>query len=87
MKFNLDKKALLKMLNARNKLTHYSFTPDWFLGFLEAEGTFIGEGGNPPIFECTQHTSDYYMMSALRDWLGAGTVHINDPPKKNRTVV
>ena len=84
MRFNLDKKALLKMLNARNKK---ATTPLPLIGFLEAEGTFIGKNGNPPIFECSQHTSDYYMMCALRDWLGAGGININDPQKKNKTVV
>lgn len=86
MKFTLDKRALLSMLNARNKLTHYSFTPEWFRSFLEAQTTFLGKNGNPPQLQLSQHTSDYYMMCALRDWIGGGNISIRAPLGKSRTV-
>ena len=87
MTFALKQRSLIKMLDSRNKSCHYSINTDWFLGFLEAEGTFLGDGCTPPAFECSQHTSDYYMMSALKDWIGAGTLSINNPPGGNRTAV
>ena len=83
MPFILHSDQLSKMLSCRNKSSHYTINREWLLGFIEAEGSFSGgvtcarEKNAPATFECSQHSSDYFLMCAIKEWIGAGKVYIN----------
>lgn len=46
---------LKKIVFFRRKITYYNITPEWFVGFFEAEGSFITTKNNTPRIEITQH--------------------------------
>ena len=48
MSFRIKEKQLQGLLSSRGGLSHYSINRDWFLGFVEAEGSFIGKGQKAP---------------------------------------
>ena len=77
MAFLFKEKKLQDLLSLRDNRSHYSINRDWFLGFVEAEGSFIGKENSPPIFEITQHSSDLFLFYVIKEWIGVGTVKIN----------
>ena len=76
-----------ELLTRRNNGCHYSLSRDWFLGFIEGEGTFLETREKTPFFQCTQHFSDYPLFCALREFIGAGSVHFAKRADGRRHVV
>ena len=87
MPFRVQEKTLNDIGASRTSLSHYKISREWFLGFIEAEGSFIGKNQSPPIFEITQHSSDLFLFYAIQKWIGAGTVNINTRKTHNRKTV
>lgn len=50
-----------KNLFSRLKKVNYTITPQWLVGFFEAEGSFITTKSNKPRIDITQHASDYIL--------------------------
>ena len=65
------------ILSERAKDSHYSLSQQWLQGFVEAEGCFLGRGGQRPIFEITQHASDCFLMLAIKRFIGGGKVRLS----------
>ena len=63
---------LKKIIYSRRKISNYTITPEWFVGFFEAEGSFITTNSNTPRIEITQHASDYVLFKAIQRFIGAG---------------
>lgn len=59
----------------RNDINFYlpNISKDWIIGFIEAEGGFYGSGRHI-IFSISQHLSDWYLLLAIRDFLGVGKI-------------
>ena len=87
MAFALKETTLQQLISSRDDLSSYSINRDWFLGFVKAEGSFVGKAGSQPIFEITQHSSDLFLFYAIQKWIGAGTVRINVRNDGRETVI
>jgi hypothetical protein len=75
------------------KIKKYNFTPDWFSGFTQSDGSFIvsfetKQKGIPirprPIFNLTQSIDELEMFIALQEYLKIGLIQKN---RNNVTLV
>ena len=87
MSFRVKEEELQEMLSNRDSVSHYKISRDWFLGFVEAEGCFLGKGNSSPIFEISQHSSDLFLFLAIKKWIGEGRVRLNKRQDGRCTVV
>jgi hypothetical protein len=67
-------KGVMKAQEDRLNLVNFKITPEWFAGFVEAEGGFYTSPNGQPIFNLTQHMSDWTLMEAICLFLGCGKV-------------
>ena len=68
---------LLKVLEHSYLLKqNIKVTPEWFAGFIEAEGHFHGKVGQQPFFTISQHAADYQLMETLSEYIGHGKVRL-----------
>jgi len=67
---------LIPLIGQRADPSFYSsfLSFEWIAGFAEAEGGTYGAEGGQASFSITQHISDWYLLEAIRDYLGAGYV-------------
>ena len=64
----------MKAQEDRLNLVNFKITPEWFAGFVEAEGGFYTSSNGQPSFILTQHMSDWTLMEAICLFLGCGKV-------------
>jgi len=71
-------KELIKKLDIlaekRFDITNYKITSQWLIGFIEAEGSFLGKKGQQASFHISQHLSDWYLMEAIAKYIGYGKI-------------
>ncbi len=68
---------LKKIIFSRRQTSFYSITPEWLVGFFEAEGSFITTKNSTPRIEITQHASDYVLLKAIQKFISGGTVRFD----------
>lgn len=76
---------LKKVLHYRKKVDYYNITPQWFVGFFEAEGSFITINQKIAAIQITQHASDYNLLKAIQKFVGGG--HIRFDTRKSLIAV
>jgi hypothetical protein len=73
-KLTLSQK-LLNELESLEKLrlnvSNFILNKDWLIGFSEAEGCF---SGSEKVFQLSQHSSDYALILAIKNYLGHGNI-------------
>jgi hypothetical protein len=74
LNFEILKQRVMKAQEDRLNLVNYNLTPEWFAGFVEAEGGFYTSSKDQPSFILTQHMSDWTLMEAICQFLGCGKV-------------
>lgn len=74
LNFEILKQRVMKAQEDRLNLIYYKLTPEWFAGFVEAEGGFYTSSKGQPSFILTQHMSDWTLMEAICLFLGCGKV-------------
>ena len=69
MTFLITKDQIKYFLKRRHKLSYYTLTSERINGFIKAEGSFFETCEGAPYFQCTQHTSDYTLVSTIRRFI------------------
>ena len=68
---------LRKVVAEREEISNYFITPQWLVGFFEAEGTLITTKNQKPRIEISQHASDYFLLKAIQRFVGGGNVRFD----------
>jgi hypothetical protein len=68
---------LRKVVVEREEISNYFITPQWLVGFFEAEGTLVTTKNNKPRIEISQHASDYFLLKAIQKFVGGGNVRFD----------
>ena len=66
-----------KLASLREKDNNYRITPEWFIGFFEAEGSFVTTTKKSPRIEISQHASDIFLLLSIKNFFGSGTVRFD----------
>ena len=74
LNFEVLKRKIMKAQEDRLNLANFKINPEWFAGFVEAEGGFYTSSKGQPIFNLSQHMSDWTLMEAISLFLGCGKV-------------
>lgn len=75
-------KTLTQRLHAltqkRLNISNYHITHQWLIGFIEAEGSFVGvkQKGQQPYLHLSQHTADWFLMEAIAKFIGYGKLKV-----------
>ena len=67
---------LQALAQKRLNVSNYNITSQWLIGFIEAEGSFIGKKGQQPYLHISQHTADWFLMEAIAKFIGYGNVKV-----------
>lgn len=68
---------LRKLVIERKEISNYLITPQWLVGFFEAEGTLVTTKNQKPRIEISQHASDYLLLKAIERFVGGGNVRFD----------
>ena len=68
---------LRKVVAEREEISNYFITPQWLVGFFQAEGTLVTTKNNKPRIEISQHASDYFLLKAIQKFVGGGNVRFD----------
>jgi len=76
LKLTLSQKLLMELESLeklRLNVSNFIINKDWLIGFSEAEGCFSGSE-KQPVFQLSQHSSDYALILAIKNYLGHGNI-------------
>ena len=68
---------LRRVVAERQEISNYLITPQWLVGFFEAEASLITTKSHKPRIEINQHASDYFLLKAIQRFVGGGNVRFD----------